>query len=81
MCVAQILSANLLVIFCVSYTILPADCAVLLLRRLPYPLALLSYVGASTVDYARNMIEWMSDEVQKEFNTSNTNPLQTPHFK
>jgi Cft2 family RNA processing exonuclease len=52
-----------------------------LLVRLPYPLALLSYVGASTIDYARNMIEWMSDEMQREFNTSNTNPLQTQNFK
>ncbi|WIA39617.1 hypothetical protein OEZ86_005699 [Tetradesmus obliquus] len=25
--------------------------------------------------------EWMSDEVQREFNDSNTNPLQTQHFK
>lgn len=49
--------------------------------RLPYPLALLSHVGGSTIDYARNMIEWMSDEVQREFNVSNTNPLQTQHFK
>ena len=32
-----------------------------------YSLALLNYVGFNVVDFAKNMLEWMSDTVTKQF--------------
>jgi len=41
----------------------------------PYGLALLSPVASSTLHAARGLLEWMSDELQKDFNATSINPL------
>eukprot|EP00775_Hariotina_reticulata_P011969 gene11969-12112_t len=41
----------------------------------PYTLALLSPVASSTLHAARGLLEWMSDELQKDFNSTSVNPL------
>lgn len=44
-------------------------------ERKPYSLVLLSCVASSTLHAARGLLEWLSDELQKEFNFTCANPL------
>ena len=43
--------------------------------RLVYHLGLLSFVADSAVRAAAGCLEWMSGELQREFNANNINPL------
>lgn len=43
-----------------------------------YPIAILHYVAFNTFDFARSMIEWMSDNVSNKFDLNRENPF---HFK
>lgn len=43
--------------------------------RFVYHLGLLSYVADSAVRAAAGCLEWMGDELQKDFNSSSINPL------
>lgn len=43
--------------------------------RFVYHLGLLSHVADSAVRAAAGCIEWMSDEIQRDFNNSTQNPL------
>lgn len=43
-----------------------------------YSLALLNHVGYNVVDFAKNMLEWMSDTVTKQFEEQRSYPF---HFK
>lgn len=44
-------------------------------RGFVYDVVLLSCVADSVVRATAGLVEWLSDELQREFNTSNTNPL------
>lgn len=45
------------------------------LCRFVYHLGLLSYVADSAVRAAAGCLEWLSDELQREFNAASINPL------
>jgi hypothetical protein len=52
-----------------------AVCVVLSVCRFVYHLGLLSYVADSAVRAAAGCLEWLSDELQREFNATSINPL------
>ena len=41
-----------------------------------YPIAILNYLAFNTLDFARSMIEWMSDTVSNRFDLNRENPFQ-----
>uniref|UniRef100_A0A1I8ANQ7 Cleavage and polyadenylation specificity factor subunit 2 n=1 Tax=Steinernema glaseri TaxID=37863 RepID=A0A1I8ANQ7_9BILA len=46
-----------------------------------YNLVMLSSVASSVVEYAKSLIEWMSDKIQKNFEVQRTNPFQFRHVQ
>ncbi|KAK0400699.1 hypothetical protein QR680_015406 [Steinernema hermaphroditum] len=46
-----------------------------------YSLVMLSSVASSVVEYAKSLIEWMSDKIQKNFEVQRTNPFQFRHVQ
>lgn len=48
---------------------------------LAYSLALLSNVSYNVVEFAKSLVEWMSDKVMKSFEVGRTNPYQFKYCK
>jgi cleavage and polyadenylation specificity factor subunit 2 len=46
-----------------------------------YSLVLLTNVGYNTVEFATQLIEWMSDDVMKSFNQQRDNPFDLKHLR
>lgn len=46
-----------------------------------YGLAMLNHVTYNVVDFARSMIEWMSDKVMRTFEDQRSNPFHFRHMQ
>ncbi|KAK9822093.1 hypothetical protein WJX74_006421 [Apatococcus lobatus] len=46
-----------------------------------YPLAFLSYVAQSTLEFARSQLEFMNDSVARQFERQQTNPFMCRHVR
>lgn len=49
-------------------------------HHLTYPIAFLTNVATSTVDYVKSFLEWMSDSIAKSFEHTRDNAFQLKHF-
>ena len=50
-------------------------------QRLSYPVALLTNVSFSTVEFAKSLLEWMSDSIAKSFGSSRENSFLLKYLK
>ena len=41
-----------------------------------YPLVFLTYTSVSTIEFAKSLLEWMSDAIAKSFEQSRENAFQ-----
>lgn len=46
-----------------------------------YGLAMLNFVTYNVVDFARSMVEWMSEKVMRTFEDQRTNPFHFRHMQ
>ena len=44
-------------------------------HQLSYPLIFLSYQSYNTIQYAKSMLEWMSDAINRQFDKERENPF------
>lgn len=46
-----------------------------------YGLAMLNYVALNVVDFAKSMVEWMSEKVMRSFEDQRSNPFHFRHMQ
>lgn len=51
------------------------------LKSLNFPIYFVTYVSASTIDYVKSFLEWMSDAIAKSFETSRDNAFLLKNIK
>ena len=45
-------------------------------HQLTYPLIFLSYQSYNTIQYAKSILEWMSDAINRQFDKERENPFE-----
>jgi len=50
-------------------------------NKLPFPVAMLSYMSFNSVEFAKSQLEWMSDSIMKTFDNSRENPFSFKHIR
>jgi cleavage and polyadenylation specificity factor subunit 2 len=50
-------------------------------QKLPYPIVLLTNVSYNTIEFAKSMLEWMSDTVMKTFDAKRENPFEFRYIR
>ena len=45
-------------------------------HQLSYPLIFLSYQSYNTIQYAKSILEWMSDAINRQFDKERENPFE-----